>query len=58
MLAKGPAHFQILSCYFIDVRLTTLCRIYLKLNKYKNKIKKGKSNVHLNETIIYLKMLG
>ena len=41
MLAKGPAYFQILSCYFIHVRLTTLCRVYLKLNKYK-KNKKGK----------------
>ena len=47
MLAKGPAYFQILSCYFIDVRLTTLCRVYLKLNKYK-KIRKGNSNVHLS----------
>ena len=48
MLAKGPAYFQILSCYFIDVRLTTLCQVYLKLNKYKKKIRKGNSNVHLS----------
>ena len=46
MLGKGPAHFQILSCYFTDVRLTTLCRVYFKLNKYK-KIRKGNSNAHL-----------
>ena len=25
MSAKGPAYFQILSCYFIDVRLKLLC---------------------------------
>ena len=47
MLAKGPAYFPILACYFIDVRLTTLYRVYLKLNKYKKKIRKGNSNVHL-----------
>ena len=47
MLAKGPAYFQILSCYFIDVSLATFCRVYLKLNKYKKQIRKGNSNAHL-----------
>ena len=48
ILAKGPAYFQILSSFFRDVSLATLCRVYLKLNKYKKQITKGNSNAHLS----------
>ena len=48
ILAKGPAYFQILSSFFRDVSLATLCRVYLKLNKYKKQITKGTSNAHLS----------
>ena len=40
MSAKGQVYFQILSCYFINVRLTILLQVCFKLNKYKNN-KKG-----------------
>ena len=33
--------------FFRDVSLATLCRVYLKLNKYKKQIRKGNSNAHL-----------
>ena len=48
ILAKEPEYFPILSCYFIDVSLATLCRVYLKLNKYKKQIRKENSNAHLS----------
>ena len=55
MSAKGSVYFQILSCYFIDVRLKPL---YVKFalnwtNSYKKN--KGNSNVHLPQSFFNLK---
>ena len=51
MSAKRQAYYQILSRYYINVRLTTLLQVCCKLNKYK-RIRKGSSNVHLPPTCL------
>ena len=51
MPAKGQAYFQILSRYFINVRLTTLLQICFKLNKYK-RIRNRSSNAHFPPTYL------
>ena len=51
MSAKGPGFFQILICYFIDVRLKLLCvRFALNLRTNMKKMRTGNSNVHLRAT--------
>ena len=52
MSAKGSTYFQVISCYFIDVRLKLLCvKFALNLTNIK-KIRKRNSNIHLPPTYL------
>ena len=50
--AKGPAYFQILSCYFMDVRLKLICVKFALNWTNMKKMRKGNSNVHLPPTYL------